>query len=189
MRPLSGWSRPPARCRRVDLPDPLGPTRARNSPSSSSRSTSSRATTSSRPRWKRFDTASRLSRAISATPCRSLRNDAKGTPHDVGHPPREDAAVTALELLAACLAEAGVASVFGAPLAWLTAVPALEPELASLLADADGRMGPGPGAALLPGQVLRLSSRPGGVAEPVVVRSAAEIPIAASRAAAIAGGP
>ena len=97
--------------------------------------------------------------------------------------------MTALELLAACLAEAGVASVFGAPLAWLTAVPALEPELASLLADADGRMGPGPGAALLPGQVLRLSSRPGGVAEPVVVRSAAEIPIAASRAAAIAGGP
>jgi len=97
--------------------------------------------------------------------------------------------VTALELLAACLAEAGVTSVFGAPLAWLTAVPALEPDLATVLADVDGRMGPGPGAALLPGQLLRLSSRPGGSAEPVVVGSAAEIPMAVSRAAAIAGGP
>jgi thiamine pyrophosphate-dependent enzyme len=97
--------------------------------------------------------------------------------------------VTALELLAACLAEAGVASVFGAPLAWLTAVPALEPALASLLADVDGRMGPGPGAALLPEQLLRISSRPGGSAEPVVVESAAEIPMAVSRAAARAAGP
>src|SRR5437764_13873349 len=85
-------------------------------------------------------------------------------------------AVTALDLLLDCLRAAGVHRVFGLE-------PGIDPTLLELLADADGRLGGGPGAALLEGQVLRVSTRPGGEAEPVVVGTPAEIPLAVARGA------
>lgn len=60
------------------------------------------------------------------------------------------------------LAASGVADVFDDP----------DPRVASVMADAAGRLGPAPGAAWLPDQVLRLSSRPGPAVEPVVVHQA-----------------
>src|SRR5207248_6927435 len=89
--------------------------------------------------------------------------------------------VTALELLLDCLRAARVGRVYGLE-------PGIDPALLPLLADATGRLGGGPGAALLEGQVLRLSTRPGGEAEPVVVGTPAEIPLAVARAAVQVGG-
>src|SRR4051812_37205171 len=43
MRPLLGFDKPPSRSIRVDFPQPLGPTRARNSPASTLNDTSSSA--------------------------------------------------------------------------------------------------------------------------------------------------
>ncbi len=65
------------------------------------------------------------------------------------------------DTVAAALREAGVARVFGASLPGLHHIAVDDPSLASLLADADGRLGPAAGAALLPDGTLRISSKPG----------------------------
>ena len=52
------------------------------------------------------------------------------------------------------------------PLGDLANVDPGDPDLSLLLADADGRLGHGWGAALLDGQILHLSSQPGGRARP-----------------------
>lgn len=83
---------------------------------------------------------------------------------------------TAGALLADCLRALGVRRVFGRPLPGLDHVAVDDPALARLLADAAGRLGPGPGVALLPGGRLRLSSRPGSVVEPVTVDDPARLP-------------
>ncbi len=51
-----------------------------------------------------------------------------------------------------------------------------EPELAVLLADAEGRIGAGAGAALLPDGRLRVSAQPGALADVVPVTDAADLP-------------
>jgi hypothetical protein len=96
-----------------------------------------------------------------------------GRPEDVG------------QLLGACLRAVGATRVFGASSDGITGIPGLghlrvdEPALASLLADAAGRIGGGPGVALLPGRRLRLSSAPGlRVAAPTVVADVTELPAA-----------
>ncbi len=90
--------------------------------------------------------------------------------------------MTVGELLGRCLAAAGAQRCFG-PVALpgasttggadgavaLPHVAVRDPQLAALLADADGRIGPGPGVAWLPGGVLRLSSRPDAAAASVTV--------------------
>ncbi|HEY6532057.1 MAG TPA: hypothetical protein VIY72_07120 [Acidimicrobiales bacterium] len=78
---------------------------------------------------------------------------------------------TVADLLAECLRAAGVTRVFRAdgntfpPLRGIDVVEVGDPVLASLLADADGRLAISPatrpGVALLPGRRLRLSSSPG----------------------------
>jgi hypothetical protein len=87
------------------------------------------------------------------------------------------------DLLAWCIRDAGVTRVFGAPLPELEHVPVADVALAALLADADGRIGPAPGVALLPGPVLRISSRPGDPGGKVVVEDAHELAPAILRAA------
>lgn len=93
-----------------------------------------------------------------------------------------DGVTTAGELLGRCLAALGVGRVFGSAASGVGGIPGLphalveEPHLAVLLADAAGRLGPGPGAAVLPDQVLRLGSQPGGTAERLVLDDAALVP-------------
>ncbi|MCU0268102.1 MAG: hypothetical protein MUF83_05580 [Acidimicrobiales bacterium] len=85
------------------------------------------------------------------------------------------------ELLGRCVRALGARRVFGAPGGGVAAVPGLphvhveEPAVASLLADADGRLGPGPGLALLPGRRLRITSDPGAEAMPVRVQHPAAL--------------
>ncbi len=98
------------------------------------------------------------------------------------------------ELIGRCLGAAGVRRVFlgatdGASIPGVTAVAVDSPGLAILLADADGRIGPGPGAAWLDAGRLRLSSRPGGSATPRVVRTLEEVPGAVHEAARVAAAP
>jgi Thiamine pyrophosphate enzyme, central domain len=94
-------------------------------------------------------------------------------------------AETVGELLGRCLRAGGVGRVFGGAVAGVPRVETPDARLSALLADCDGRLGPGPGCALGPdGQSLRLSSRPGGGAEPVAVTSADDIPAAIAAAAA-----
>src|ERR1700694_5932582 len=76
-----------------------------------------------------------------------------------GH--RYDPAVHAAEALATTLTVSGVNRVCDAgdstfPGGGPRVVPIADVAVASLLADADGRIGPGPGAAWLPGRLLRL---------------------------------
>jgi hypothetical protein len=78
------------------------------------------------------------------------------------------------ELLARCLRALGARRVFGlsaaaAGLPGLEEHPVAEPALAALLADADGRTGVAPGLALLPDRRLRVTARPGALAEEVVL--------------------
>ncbi len=86
------------------------------------------------------------------------------------------------ELLGRCLAAVGADRVFGSPDSGIRRIPGLahvsvaDPELAVLLADAAGRIGRGPGVALLPGGRLRLGSQPFALAEPIVVDDAAALP-------------
>ena len=80
---------------------------------------------------------------------------------------------TVRQLIDGVLTTAGVTDVFNDP----------DPSVASILADAAGRLGPAPGAAWLSDQVLRLSSRPSQTVEPVVVRDAGDV--AAALAAAL----
>jgi len=85
--------------------------------------------------------------------------------------------VTIRQLIERQLAGAGIDQVFEDP----------DPTVASLLADAAGRLGPAPGAAWLPDQVLRISSRPGPTVEPVVVRDPGDVSSALLAAVDIAG--
>jgi thiamine pyrophosphate-dependent acetolactate synthase large subunit-like protein len=101
---------------------------------------------------------------------------------------------TVRELVGRCLVAAGVERVFTAPVAGVSIpgpakVVEGNPVLAALAADADGRIGPGPGASLSESLLLRLSSRPGATAEPVVVSDPADVPAAIAAAAAIAASP
>jgi hypothetical protein len=89
---------------------------------------------------------------------------------------------TAGQLLSWCLRDAGVTRTFGAPLPELDHVAVAEPSLAALLADADGRVGPAAGVALLPDRVLRVSSRPGDAGTEVVVDDPGELGPAVLRA-------
>jgi hypothetical protein len=80
------------------------------------------------------------------------------------------------QLLSECLRLLGARRVFGvAPIPGLEHVPVADPALARLLADADGRLGPGPGVAWLPDQALRLSSQPGVEIDPWVVDDPARL--------------
>lgn len=98
--------------------------------------------------------------------------------HDDGPPaaPR-----TLADHLGECLRAAGATRVFGAASDGIAGIPGLghvaadEPGIAALLADAAGRLGPGPGAALLPGRRLRLSSVVGGDPDQVVVSRADQV--------------
>ncbi|MCX7621500.1 MAG: hypothetical protein N2037_11740 [Acidimicrobiales bacterium] len=78
-----------------------------------------------------------------------------------------DQGQTVGELLGRCLRAVGATRVFGSPDSGVPGIPGLthvrvdEPELAALLAAAAGRIGQGPGVALLPGRRLLLSSAPG----------------------------
>lgn len=82
------------------------------------------------------------------------------------------------DLLGELLADAGVTRTWGERLEGL-ALDHVEitgdPDLAALLADADGRIGTGFGAALVGGRIVHLSSKPGGTTMPVTVRSADEL--------------
>lgn len=76
---------------------------------------------------------------------------------------------TIAHVLESRLRQLGVSRVYGLPLAGLQHVAVAEPDLAVLLADADGRVGHHDGsgrlgAALLDGPILHLSSEPGGTA-------------------------
>lgn len=86
---------------------------------------------------------------------------------------------TAGEVIEERLRRLGVSRVYGLPLAGLAHIPIAEPDLAVLLADADGRIGHHDGsgrlgAALLEGPILHLSSQPGGVAPLQTVSSIVE---------------
>lgn len=94
---------------------------------------------------------------------------------------------TVAQLLGRCLLGIGATRAFGAAEGEITGLPGLrhvrveDPALASVLADAAGRLGAGdggdgPGVALLPGRRLRLSSAPGVDVVPIVVRDATELP-------------
>ena len=93
------------------------------------------------------------------------------------HPPQ-----TTGQLLGRSLQAVGVTRIFGSSSSGISGIPGLghlridEPVLASMLADAQGRISRGPGAALLPGRRLRLSSQPGEVVVPVVLDDAALLP-------------
>jgi len=86
------------------------------------------------------------------------------------------------DLLARCLRALGVSRAFRAAGSTLGAIPGLEvvdvgePVLASLLADADGRLSSAPsarpGVALLPGRRVRISSSPGEVVPAATVLDA-----------------
>ena len=94
-----------------------------------------------------------------------------------------DGAATVGELLGRCLRAAGATRLFGSSASGISGVPGLghlrvdEPDLAALLADAAGRIGTGPGVALLPGRRVRLSSEPGGEAGVVTVTDPASLPV------------
>jgi thiamine pyrophosphate-dependent acetolactate synthase large subunit-like protein len=91
-------------------------------------------------------------------------------------------AQTVGDLLGRCLLAAGATRVFGSSASGISGVPGLghvlvqDPALAALFADAAGRLGPGPGVALLPGARLRLSSRPGAEAVVIDITDASQLP-------------
>src|SRR4029077_432348 len=72
--PLSGFSKPAMMSSKVDLPQPLGPTMTMNSPSATSRETSSSACTVCRFCWNHFETCSTTSLA-GGGPCSSSCSD------------------------------------------------------------------------------------------------------------------
>ena len=87
---------------------------------------------------------------------------------------------TVVDALEARLRQLGVQRVYGEPLGELRHVPVSDPDLAVLLADADGRIGHSDGsgrlgAALLSGSILHLSSEPGGTANPQRITTAEEL--------------
>lgn len=84
-------------------------------------------------------------------------------------------------LLGAALGHIGVRRLFGAPSGGLVGIDGLphvrvqEPALAAVMAAAAGKVGPGPGAALLPDRTLMISAVPGYRSEPVVVTDAGQL--------------
>jgi hypothetical protein len=128
----------------------------------------------------------------------SPRSIARSSPGEPGEPPGDFAAVpvgasigavsasapTVSHLLARSLRDLGVRRVHvGRPATrpgWpgIEEVTVDEPELAVLLADAEGRIGAGPGAALLPGGRLRVGAQPGAGAEVVTLADPADVPAA-----------
>jgi hypothetical protein len=96
---------------------------------------------------------------------------------------------TVADLLGECLAALGATRVFGSAASGITGIPGLqhvlveEPAIATLLADAAGRIGSGPGVALLPDRVLRVSSQPGAAAERLVIPEADVVPTVLAAAA------
>lgn len=101
--------------------------------------------------------------------------------------------MTVGELVGRCLARAGIERAWGrapSPLGVVDVVPVGEEAIADLLADADGRTGDGPpGASITARGLLRLSSRPGGSAEPARVGSPWDLPEAVGEAVRVAGAP
>ena len=98
-----------------------------------------------------------------------------GAGSDRGATPR-----TVEDLLVARLRQLGVSRAYGAELRGLDHVPVADPDLAVLLADADGRIGHVDGsgrlgAATLAGPILHLSSAPGGTAPLQTVGSVEEL--------------
>ncbi|MGH9033194.1 MAG: hypothetical protein ACRDY4_06940, partial [Acidimicrobiia bacterium] len=91
---------------------------------------------------------------------------------------------TVRALLGRCLRAAGVTRVFGERVPGLPAFASPEPSTTILLADCDGRLGPGPGCALMPDGTLRISSRPGAKAVPVTIAAVDDLPAAVAAAAA-----
>jgi Thiamine pyrophosphate enzyme, central domain len=87
-------------------------------------------------------------------------------------------------LLGRCLRAAGVDRVFGADIPGVPGVATPEPAVTALLADCDGRLGPGPGCGMSPDGTLRLSSRPGARVEAVTITEAGDLPSAVAVAAA-----
>ena len=85
------------------------------------------------------------------------------------------------DVLADALAHLGVTRVFGAPSDGITGISGLshvrvdEPVLAATLATAAGRVGPAPGAALLPGRRLLIGATPGLRSAPLIVRDGSEL--------------
>jgi hypothetical protein len=86
-------------------------------------------------------------------------------------------------LLGRCLRAVGVTRVFGAPVPGLPSVATPEAWMPALLADCDGRLGPGPGCGLADDGTLRLSSRPGAEVEPVTITAADALPVVLATAA------
>ncbi|HEX7094416.1 MAG TPA: hypothetical protein VF183_00940 [Acidimicrobiales bacterium] len=99
---------------------------------------------------------------------------------------------TLAELLGQCLRAAGVQQVFGRPVPGVRSHPVADASLARALADADGRMGPGVGCALLDDGTLHLSCRPGAAPEPMPLTDPTLLPEVVARGADWAigvGGP
>jgi hypothetical protein len=92
------------------------------------------------------------------------------------------------DLLGACLAAAGVTQVFGRPVPGLRSHAVDDPSLARALADADGRMGPGVGCALLEDGTLHLSCRPGAAPDPMSLHEPGLVPDVVARGADWAAG-
>jgi thiamine pyrophosphate-dependent acetolactate synthase large subunit-like protein len=92
--------------------------------------------------------------------------------------------VPVAELVGRCLTALGATRVFGSTASGLSGIPGLphvlveDPALAVLLADAAGRIGDGPGVAILPNRVLRLGSQPGARAESFVLDDVEALPAA-----------
>lgn len=81
-------------------------------------------------------------------------------------------------LLSACLRAVGARRVFGRPIAGLEHHQLADDQLARLLSEADGRIGPGAGVALTAEGVLWLSSAPGARPERYTISDPAELPSA-----------
>lgn len=86
------------------------------------------------------------------------------------------------ELLVDCVRRLGVDLVFAvtgselAELPWGEVRTVSEPDAAIALADAAGRLGAGPGVALLGGRTLHLGSQPGLSPDPVIIADVADLP-------------
>lgn len=95
-----------------------------------------------------------------------------------------DARGTVAHLLGRCLEALGATRVFGSEASGIAGIPGIasalveDPALAVLLADAAGRIGNGPGIALLPGGVLHLGSQPGAAAPRAVIDDVVDLPTA-----------
>lgn len=86
------------------------------------------------------------------------------------------------DLIVDCLSRLGADLVFAVEGSELASLPVpgvrtvAEPEVAIALADAAGRLGVGPGVALLGGRTLHLGSQPGLEPDPVVISDVADVP-------------